>query len=113
MTATLPYEHYPQFMRLCARTVAAQPWMFAGFLVLTTGAAVSEGFGVGLLIPLLQAAAPGNSVSMPWLDNTLGALLPSSDGARTATLAGLLAVVIVLRGGLQVTASWIAIALPI
>jgi hypothetical protein len=59
MTATQPYKYYRQFMRLCARTVTAQPWLFVGFLVLTTGAAVSEGFGVGLLIPLLQAATPG------------------------------------------------------
>jgi ABC-type multidrug transport system fused ATPase/permease subunit len=104
---------YRQFFRLCARTVAAQPWLFAGFLVLTTGAAVSEGFGVGLLIPLLQAAAPGASGRMPWLDGTFGTLLPSDPGMRTATLAGLLAGVIVLRGLLQVASSWVAIALPI
>jgi ATP-binding cassette, subfamily B, bacterial MsbA len=111
--ATAPYKHYRQFIRLCARTVAAQPWLFAGFLVLTTGAAVSEGFGVGLLIPLLQAAAPGESARMPWLDGALGALLPAAPGMRTAALAGLLAGVIVLRGALQVAASWVAIALPI
>src|SRR5262249_21627316 len=113
MIATATYEHYRQFMRLCARTVVAQPWLFAGFLILTTGAAVSEGFGVGLLIPLLQAAAPGKSASIPWLDNALGALLPSDHSVRTAALAGLLAVVIVLRGALQVAASCVAIALPI
>ena len=113
MIATATYKYYRQFMRLCARTLAAQPWLFAGFLILTTGAAVSEGLGVSLLIPLLQAAAPGKSASMPWLDNALGALLPSDHSVRTAALASLLAVVIVLRGALQVAASWVAIALPI
>ena len=59
------------------------------------------------------AAAPGESARMPWLDGALGALLPAAPGMRTAALAGLLAGVIVLRGALQVAASWVAIALPI
>jgi ATP-binding cassette, subfamily B, bacterial MsbA len=112
LSATLR-EQYHQFFRLCVRAVVVEPWLFAGFLVLTTGAAVSEGFGVGLLIPLLQAAAPGEAGRTPWLDGALGTLLPAAPGMRTAALAGLLAGIIVLRGALQVGASWVAIALPI
>ena len=82
-------------------------------VVLTTGAAVSEGVGVGLLIPLLQAAAPGQGGGIPWLDRALHGMLPAAPGMRTAALAGVLAGVIVLRGALQVAASWVAIALPI
>jgi ATP-binding cassette, subfamily B, bacterial MsbA len=106
-------EQYWQFYRLCVRTVAARPWLFVSFLVLTTGAAISEGFGVGLLIPLLQSAAPDGGGRIPWLDAAVDGLLPADPAYRTAALAGLLAVVIVLRGLLQVAASWAAIALPI
>jgi ATP-binding cassette, subfamily B, bacterial MsbA len=106
-------EQYQQFIHLCVRAVLVQPWLFAGFLVLTTGAAISEGFGVGLLIPLLQAAAPDAGGRIPWFDGVLGALLPGDRGMRTAALASVLAGIIVLRGLLQVAASWAAIALPI
>jgi ABC-type multidrug transport system fused ATPase/permease subunit len=103
-------EQYRQFYRLCVRTVAARPWLFIGFLMLTTGAAISEGFGVGLLIPLLQSADLDGGWRTPWFDAVLAGLLPAY---RIAALAGLLAVVIMLRGLLQVAASWAAIALPI
>jgi ATP-binding cassette, subfamily B, bacterial MsbA len=106
-------EQYQQFIHLCVRAVLVQPWLFAGFLVLTTGAAISEGFGVGLLIPLLQAAAPDAGGRIPWFDGVLGALLPADRGMRSAALASVLAGIIVLRGLLQVAASWAAIALPI
>jgi ATP-binding cassette, subfamily B, bacterial MsbA len=106
-------EQYWQFFRLFARTAAARPWLFVSFLGLTTGAAISEGFGIGLLIPLLQTAAPDGGGRLPWLDGALGALLPGDPAVRTAALAGLLAGAIVLRGLLQVAASWAAIALPI
>jgi ABC-type multidrug transport system fused ATPase/permease subunit len=104
---------YRQFLQLCARTAMAQPWLFTAFLVLTTGAAVSEGFGVGLLIPLLQTSAPDASSRSSWLDSTLGRQLLLDSDMRTAVLAGLLAGAIVLRGLLQMASSWAAIALPI
>ena len=112
MRSTLRAQYW-SFVRLCARAVSAQPWLFAGFLVFTTGAAVSEGFSVGLLIPLLQSASPGEGRHMPWLDGALGTLLPDDPSMRTVVLAAVLAGLIMLRGLLQVAAAWFAIALPI
>jgi ATP-binding cassette, subfamily B, bacterial MsbA len=113
LTKTIRRLPNVQFLRLCGRSIGAQPWLFGGFLVLTTGAAVSEGVGIGMLIPLLQAAAPNASGGMLWLNESLDTLLPADASTRTAVIAAVLAGVIVLRGLLQVAASWVAIALPI
>jgi subfamily B ATP-binding cassette protein MsbA len=105
-------KQYAHFLWLCWQAVVAQPWVFAGFVVLTTAAAVSEGFGVGLLIPLLQAASPV-LVGMPRIEGALAVVLPVDAGMRTAALAGVLGGLIIMRGVLQVAASWCAIVLPL
>jgi subfamily B ATP-binding cassette protein MsbA len=106
-------KQYRQFLRLCGRTVSAQPWLFVAFVGLATAAALSEGLGVGLLIPLLQQAAPGTGGYLPWVDETLARLLPTDPGGKTVALAGALMLVIVARGLLLVASAYAAIMLPL
>jgi subfamily B ATP-binding cassette protein MsbA len=105
---------YRQFWRLCGRAVSAQPGLFVGFIIMSTAAAVSEGFGISLLIPLLKQGMPsGAGGGIPWLDTFLAMILPDEQEKRTAVIAALLAVVILARGVLQIGAAYVAIALPL
>lgn len=105
---------YGRFLRLFLRTVAAQPWLFGGFVVLSLTVALTEGFGVSLLIPLLQSGSSfGTGGRIPWLDAILTGLLPADTAERTVVLAGVLMVVIVARGLLQLAASYLSVLLPL
>ncbi|HVY59178.1 MAG TPA: ABC transporter ATP-binding protein [Xanthobacteraceae bacterium] len=107
-------EQYRQFADLVGRTIAAQPMLFGGFVTLSLAAALSEGLGVSLVIPLLQWGAEVSTAGrIPWLDSLLAALLPLDPAARTAVLAAVLAGVILARGLLQVGASYLSIILPL
>jgi len=107
-------QEYRQLLRLCGRLVATNPWPFVWFLCFTLVSAVTEGFGVGLLIPLLQQGSDfGTGGRVPLLDAMLHGLLPASPHDRVVVLAALLAVVILSRGLLQVVTSFFSITLPI
>jgi subfamily B ATP-binding cassette protein MsbA len=105
-------EQYRRLLALVGQTVALQPWLFLAFLVTTTLAAITEGIGVGMLVPLIQEKSLNTGGVLPWLDSWMAGELGSSAAQRTATLAGILAVVILARGILQVSASYLSIALP-
>ncbi len=103
-----------RFAGLFGRTIAAQPGLFGGFVVLATAVALTEGFGVSLLIPLLQQGGDiGTGGRMPWLDGWIAATLPSQAADRTIVLATILIAVILARGLLQVASSYLAIILPL
>src|SRR5690348_9742135 len=103
-----------QSSALFGRTIADQPLLFGGFVVFALAAAMSEGLGVSLLIPLLQ---PGSKLTtggrLPWLDGWLATLLPADSAGRTMVLALVLAALILARGLLQMASSYLAVLLPL
>lgn len=105
---------YRSFLRLFFHVVAAQPLLFAGFIVFSLTVALTEGFGVSLLIPLVQSGSSfGTGGRIPWLDTLIALLLPADAAERTVVLAAMLMVVILARGVLQLGASYLSILLPL
>jgi subfamily B ATP-binding cassette protein MsbA len=94
-------------------SIAAYPILFSGFVVMTTAAALTEGLGIGLLVPLLNSAAPETGSKLPFVDGLLAEFLPSEQGPRMTVLVVLLALVILARGLLQLAASYVAILFPL
>ena len=111
------YQEFQQqlrdFLRFCIRAVSVHPWLFVGFVTAATAAALTEGLGIGLLTPLLQGATPGQAGNPQGSQNLFSALLPDQPGARIAMLAAVLTVVILMRGLLQIAASYLSVMLPL
>lgn len=102
-------DRYRAFSRFCIGIVGAMPVLFAGFVVLAIAAALTEGLGIGLLAPLLN----GSAGRIPFVDGLLALILPADPQARVIGLVTLLAGVILARGLLQVTSSYVSIILPL
>ena len=52
-------DRYRAFLKFCNGIVGARPLLFIGFVLLATLAALTEGLGVGLLVPFLNGASVG------------------------------------------------------
>lgn len=88
--------------------------MFSSFILLTLGSAITEGLGVGLLIPLLQQGGKIQDTGgqIPWLDKAAVLMGGASPSERMFKVVVVLAIVIIARGILQMAASYISIRLP-
>ncbi|MBI1202271.1 MAG: ATP-binding cassette domain-containing protein [Rhodopseudomonas sp.] len=102
-------DRYRAFARFCFGIVGTMPVLFVGFVILAIAVALTEGLGIGLLAPLLN----GSAGRVPFVDDLLTMLLPAEPQARMIGLVTLLAGVILARGLLQVTSSYVAILLPL
>ncbi|MCX7310052.1 MAG: ABC transporter ATP-binding protein [Afipia sp.] len=106
-------DQYRVFLRFCGGVVGAGPLLFFGFVAVATITALTEGLGIGLLIPLLNGVDFGTGGRIPFVDEILRVVMPADPVARATTLVSLLAAVIVSRGLLQIATSYLSIILPL
>jgi ABC-type multidrug transport system fused ATPase/permease subunit len=112
-TSKLGTSSYRPLLAIFREMLGTHPLLFANFLVLVTAAALTEGLGVSLLIPLLNGADIGTATRIPFVDEVLATALPVDPKNRVTALVALLAGIILARGALQVVSSYLSILLPL
>lgn len=90
------------------RVLAPYRWQTSVFVVLGVLAALAEGLGIGLMIPLLQGTAPTSDIPHIWLDR-LWRLFPTESRVESLTLLILAAILckVVLAYAFTTLAAWI------
>lgn len=102
------------FSAKCFRLMATEGRLFAAFLVLSVLAALTEGLGISLLVPLLDATREQSSFQDLPLLRHVAAFFREFDGQqRILVMAGALAVVILFRGLLQLSVDALGTYLPL
>src|SRR4051812_33720870 len=106
-------KEYGVFLRHCVGLLADDKGLFAGFVALSIFAALTEGLTISLLIPILEAQGQGGFSNVPVLSYVTAPFAAFSPNGRVIAVALMMAVVIVLRQGLQYTVNVLASIMPI
>lgn len=105
------YKKYTQ--KVLARMMES-PWAFSSFIALSVISALTEGLSITLLVPILDAQTMGNSFSdVPVFKYVSDFFATMSAREKLLYAAGLLFIVVVLRGILNFTTQVLSIAIPI
>src|SRR5262245_14488373 len=105
-------QHLPllQAMKWLRREVV----LFSCLIVLSIGLALSEGISVSLLIPALDSSAmTGLMAKIPVLSSLAAALAQIPAAQRLLVITGLLAIALVLRGGMQLGSQFLSTLIPL
>jgi ABC-type multidrug transport system fused ATPase/permease subunit len=90
------------------------PVLFGSFIVLSVLAALTEGIGVSLLIPILDSQSMGNSFSNVPVLSYVSQYFDGIYGSEKLTLAAVfLLAVIIFRGVLQMAVLTVSIMIPL
>ena len=105
---------YSQFIRTCWGLIAQERRLFMVFLFLSVIAALTEGVGVTLLIPILESNANAPQFSTIPLMKDISALFEGLDtGERLQRVAILLGVVLLIRGVLLYLVDMLSGVIPL
>ena len=112
MTDLKPLD-YIRFLKTCAELIGPQRHMVILFLVLSVGAALTEGLGVSLVIPILEAEkARSGFAEVPVIGYIAQYFEGMPVGDKLEIIAILLAVVLMLRGVLLYATSALGNLIP-
>jgi len=105
---------FTHFSMRCFRFMAHDKWLFASFLVLSILAALSEGIGVSMLVPILETQSSGAAFSNIPIFSKVSLIFEGMDqGEKLKLVAMSLAAVMLVRGVLQYIVELLASIIPL
>ena len=97
-----------------AKWLQLEKMRVAWLIVLSVGLALSEGVSVSLLIPALDSSAmTGVLTTIPVLNSLVAWLAQIPADQRLLTITGMLALALVVRGGMQLGSQFLAVVIPL
>jgi ATP-binding cassette, subfamily B, bacterial MsbA len=95
-------EQYGRFLATCWDFIGAQKWLFAALVGISILGALTEGIGISLFVPVLDAMSHKSGFSgIPLLGHVSKAFDGVSLEVRIPLVAAIMFVVVLARGGLQ------------
>ena len=95
-------KQYRRLLAICWDFIGEDKRLFAAFVTISVIAALTEAFGVGLFIPLLDTVSQKSSFSdIPVLARLSKAFAGVSPDNRIPLIAAIMFIVVLVRGGLQ------------
>ena len=96
------------------RLLLSHPWTTVGLIAFSLGAALTEGVGVGLVVPLLESGdEPGSLSSLPIIGLFSQMLEKTPMTDRVRLIAIILVVIAIIRGVLSLASSVLSHVLPL
>ena len=101
------------FGRKCLELLSGERNLYILFLILSLVMALTEGFGVSMVAPLLDLQAGSNFTRVPLLGNLTSAFANMPPGQRIPMIALVLAIVVVFRGAIQFAVDALSAIIPL